>query len=83
MNSDRQAQQTAGEKDVVKFSADIMRQALGAGLLDELNLDLVPIRLGEGNRWPERLGPQPLALKIERGVEGYGVTHRRYAVVRQ
>jgi dihydrofolate reductase len=58
----QQAKKTAGEKDVIISSADIMRQALKAGLLDELNIDLVPILLGAGNRLFEHLGTESIEL---------------------
>jgi dihydrofolate reductase len=78
----QQAKQTARDKDVVISSADIIWQALKAGLLDKINIDLVPILLGEVNRLFQHLGTEPLQLKIERVIEGQGVTHLRYAVVK-
>jgi dihydrofolate reductase len=77
----QQAKQSAAGKDVVISSADIMRQALQAGLLDEINIDLVPILLGDGNRLFQGLGTEPIELEIQRVIEGQGVTHLRYAVV--
>ena len=76
------AKETAGDKDVVISSADIMRQALYAGLLDEINIDLVPILLGEGNRLFEPLGTEPIELEVQHIIEGHDVTHMRYAVVK-
>jgi dihydrofolate reductase len=76
------AKKTAGDKDVVISSADIMRQALKAGLLDEITIDLVAILLGEGVRLFEHLGIEPIELQIKSVIEGDGVTHLQYAVVR-
>ena len=76
------AKDTARDKDVVISSADIMRQSLNAGLLDEINIDLVPILLGEGNRLFEPLGTEPIELAVQHIIEGHGVTHMRYAVVK-
>src|ERR1044072_1205006 len=43
------AKQAAGEKDVrVGGGVSTIRQYLGAGLIDELNLAIVPVLLGEG-----------------------------------
>jgi dihydrofolate reductase len=76
------AKKTAGDKDVVISSADIMRQALKGGLLDEINIDLVAILLGEGIRLFEHLGIEPIELEIKSVIEGTGVTHLQYAVLR-
>jgi dihydrofolate reductase len=76
------AKKTAGDKDVIISSADIMRQALYAELLDEINIDLVPILLREGNRLFEPLGTEPIELEVKHIIEGHGVTHMRYAVVK-
>ena len=78
----KKAKKTAGDKDVVISSADIMRQALKAGLLDEINIDLVAILLGEGIRLFEHLGIEPIELEMKSVIEGHGVTHLQYAVVR-
>jgi dihydrofolate reductase len=51
-----QAKQAAGDKDVqVIGGADIIQQCLNAGLCDELQIDLMPIFLGEGLRLFENL----------------------------
>jgi dihydrofolate reductase len=76
------AKKTAGDQDVVISSANIMRQALQGGLLDEINIDLVAILLGEGIRLFEHLGIEPIELEIKSVIEGDGVTHLQYALVR-
>jgi dihydrofolate reductase len=76
------ARKTAGDQDVVISSANIMRQALTGGLLDEINIDLVAILLDEGVRLFEHLGIEPIDLEIKSVIEGAGVTHLQYAVVR-
>ncbi len=68
----------AGDKGVyVMGGADVGRQYLAAGLLDEIRLHLVPVVLGGGVRLfaesPEQIGPQ-----ISRVVPGDGVTHLSY-----
>ncbi|MBV9790189.1 MAG: dihydrofolate reductase family protein [Chloroflexi bacterium] len=77
-----QARQVAGEKDVAVSSANIMRQCLKAGLLDEIHIDLVPVLLGDGIRMFEQLGSEPIELEQLRVVAGAGVTHLRYRVVK-
>jgi dihydrofolate reductase len=77
-----QAREAAGEKDVlVAGGASAIRQYLAAGLLDELDLHLSPVVLGDGERLLDDLGS---AVKLEqlRAVEAPGVTHLYYRVVR-
>ena len=77
-----QAQQHAGDKDVAISTASIMQQALAAGLLDEIHIDLVPVLLGMGIRLFENLGTAPIKLEQTRTVESMGVTHLTYRVVK-
>ena len=49
-NAIEQAQAVAGDKAVALNSPDIARQALKAGLLDELSLHIVPVLMGGGVR---------------------------------
>ncbi|MBC6450917.1 dihydrofolate reductase family protein [Actinokineospora xionganensis] len=77
-----QARAVAGDKDVyVMGGADVGRQYLAAGLLDEVRLHMVPVVLGGGVRLfgdaPEQVG-----LEISRVVPGDGVTHLSYRVTR-
>jgi dihydrofolate reductase len=64
---------------VVGGGADIARQLLAAGLVDELQLHVVPVMLGAGLRLFE---PSAGAhrLRVLRVVESSGVTHLRYAI---
>jgi dihydrofolate reductase len=76
------ARTAAGEKDVlIAGGADTVQQFLSAGLLDELQIDLVPIVLGDGRRFFENL-PTDLRLEPIRVVDGPGATHIRYRPVR-
>jgi dihydrofolate reductase len=43
-----QAKAAAGDKDVVVIGANLVQQCLRAGLLDEIQLDMVPVVLGGG-----------------------------------
>ena len=60
----------------------IVQQCLKAGLLDEIQIDLAPILLGAGIRLFEHLGPKPIELESTEVIEGAGVTHLRFQVVR-
>ena len=76
-----QARDAAGGKDVMLWGgAEVANQYLAAGLLDELELHVVPLLLGGGARLFDGLGP---AVKLEqvRAVEAPGVTHLKYAAV--
>ncbi|HZQ06247.1 MAG TPA: dihydrofolate reductase family protein [Anaerolineae bacterium] len=77
----QQAKQYAGAKDVVISSANIMQQALKAGLLDEIYMDLAPVLLGKGIRLFDRL-TEPIELEPIHVIEGKGVTHLGFRVVR-
>ena len=75
------AKQIAGEKTVAVNSGQMARQALEAGLLDEVGFDLVPVILGAGTRFFAGLEHMPMELEGPiLHVEGIGVTHLRYRV---
>jgi len=74
------AKEAAGEKDVLVHGAGTAQLALAAGVLDELQIHLVPVLLGEGRRLFEHLGADHIELEPIRVVEGEGVTHLRYRV---
>jgi len=72
-----QAREAAAGKDVtLAGGADVGRQYLAAGLVDELDLSVVPLLLGSGARLLEGLGG--LRLEQVRAVEAPGVTHLTY-----
>jgi dihydrofolate reductase len=76
-----QARAAVGDKDIqIHGGAETGRQFLAAGLLDEFELDVVPMLLGDGERLLEGLDP---AVKVElvRAVDAPGVTHLKYRVV--
>jgi len=76
------ARETAGDKNVVVASSKIAQQCLNAGLLDALNVDLVPVLLGQGVRWFDDLAKTPVHLDDPAVIEGNGVTHLAYRVRR-
>lgn len=78
-----QARRAAGDKDVaVAGGASTVQQYLAAGLLDELDLHVVPVLLGAGERLLDRLDPAKVKLELIRSLEGPGVTHIKYRVVK-
>ena len=76
------ARAVAGDKDVAVGAASIVQQCIRAGLLDEIHVDLVPILLGGGVRLFEHLGGEPIELENSRVIEGDGVTHLTFRVVK-
>jgi dihydrofolate reductase len=78
----RKAKEAAGTKDVGVAAGDLARQALDAGLLDEIHVDLVPVLLGSGTRLVGDLSRTPVKLETRRVRESTGVTHIQYAVAR-
>ena len=78
----RQARKAAGDKNVDVIGASIAQQCLNAGLLDEIQVDLAPVLLGGGVRLFDHLDTAPIALEPLAVVQGLGVTHLRYRVVK-
>jgi dihydrofolate reductase len=76
------ARATAGEKSVVIASPDIAQQALQLGLLDEIAISLVPVLLGDGIPFFAKHDGAPAALAGPEVVQGSGVTHLRFQVVK-
>lgn len=76
------AKSTAGDKDVAVGAASVVQQCIRAGLLDEIHVDLVPVLLGDGVRLFEHLGMVPIELERTEVVEGAGVTHLTFRVVK-
>jgi len=77
-----QAKGVAGEKDVGVVGASLVQQCIRAGVLDEIHIDLVPVLLGDGVRLFDHLGTEPLDLESSRVIEGAGVTHLTFRVVK-
>ncbi len=77
-----QARQAAGDKDVGVGGTTIVQQALLAGLIDNIRIHLAPVLLGAGIRLFDRLGPDPIALESTGVIEGTGVTHLQFRVVK-
>jgi dihydrofolate reductase len=76
------AKAAAGDKDVLVHGAKVAQLALAAGVLDELEIHLIPVLLGQGRRLFDGLGPEHIELKPTRVIDAPGVTHLRYRVRR-
>ena len=78
-----QAKQAAGDKNVLVHGSGIARIALAAGVLDEIELHVIPVLFGQGRRLFEGLAAEQIELERTRVLEGErGVTHVRYRVQR-
>jgi dihydrofolate reductase len=75
-----QAKAAAGSRDVMLHGAATAQACLRAGLLDELQLQLVPVLLGQGRRLFDNLPPDHVELELLRALDGPGVLHLRYRV---
>jgi dihydrofolate reductase len=78
-----QAKIVAGDKGVAVGAASIVQQCIKAGLLDEVTVNLVPVLLGDGVRLFDHLGPAPIELESTGVIEGSGVTHLSFRVVKE
>ncbi len=75
-----QAKEAAGGKDVrLGGGAEAAQQYLAAGLIDELQVNIVPVLLGDGARLFENVGTD-LELEQDRVVHTPEATHIRYRV---
>jgi dihydrofolate reductase len=78
-----EARATAGDRDVVVMGgADVIRQLVKAGLVDELRIHLVPVLLGDGTRLFEQMGPEHIELECTRVIGAPGVTHLTFRVAK-
>jgi dihydrofolate reductase len=79
-----QAVAAADGKDItLGGGASTVRQCIAAGLLDVLQINLVPILLGGGERLLDGLAGAPVGFERTRVLEAPGVTHLQYRVVKR
>ena len=62
--------------------AGIVQQCIKAGLLDEIHVDLVHVLLGGGVSLFDHLGTGPIDLQSTRVIDGTGVTHLTFRVIK-
>jgi dihydrofolate reductase len=74
------AREIAGGKDVTIASADVIQQALGLGLVDEVCISLVPVLFGEGVPHFSKLDRGHVMLEDPVVVQGRRALHLRYPV---
>jgi dihydrofolate reductase len=74
------AKDVADGKDVLVHGALTARLALAAGVLDELQIHLIPVLLGQGHPLFGDMPPDRIELELLRAQDGDGVLHMRYRV---
>ena len=75
-----QAKAAAGGRDIMLHGAATAQACLRAGLLDEMELHLVPVLLGQGRRLFADLPPDHIELELLRALQAPDVLHLRYRV---
>lgn len=75
-----QAKAAAGDRNVLLHGAAVAQECLKAGLLDEMELQLMPVLLGQGRRLFDAMPPDHHELDLVRSREGAGVQYLRYRV---
>jgi dihydrofolate reductase len=77
-----QARAGAGDKNVgIGGGANTVQQFVRAGLVDEIQVHIAPLLLGDGLRLFEQLG-EPIDLEWDRVIDSPAVTHLRFRVRR-
>jgi dihydrofolate reductase len=77
-----QAKAVAGDRDIsIAGGASCGRQAIKAGLVDEIDLQVSPVLLGSGERLLDGFEPGEPKLELARVLEAPGVAHVRYRVL--
>jgi dihydrofolate reductase len=75
----KQAREAAGDRDIrIAGGADVIQQYLDMGVIDELEIALVPVLLGSGRRLFENLHDSLPQLRIDSVLNGPAATHLRY-----
>ncbi len=78
-----QAKAAAGDKDVTVIGgAQVIQQCLNAGLLDVLEIGLIPVLLGDGLRLFENLDTEHIRLERIEVIESAAWTDLRFRVVK-
>jgi dihydrofolate reductase len=78
-----QARAAAAGKDVsLGGGADVAQQYLRAGLIDQVQINLVPVLLGDGERLLDGVAGADVRLECVAAVAAPGVTHLSYRVRR-
>ncbi len=75
-----QAKAFAGSRNVALTAGNLAGQAIGAGLVDEVSVSLVPAVFGSGVRFFGDYAGSPVLLDNPQVVQGDRVTHLHYRV---
>ena len=75
-----QAKTAAGDRNVMLHGADTVQRCLQAGVLDEMEIHVVPVLLGQGRRLFDHLRADHIVLELSRIVDAPGVTHLHYRI---
>jgi dihydrofolate reductase len=79
----KKAKAAAGDKDVtVMGGANLAQQYLKAGLVDDIQIHLVPVLFGEGTRLFDHLGSEQRKLVPIQVLDAPGVTHLRFRLAK-
>ena len=77
-----QAKAAAGDRNVVVIGgANTAQHLLKAGLIDEIDMDVMPVLLGAGLRLFEHLGTEPIELETTEVSQSDGLIHLRFRVL--
>jgi dihydrofolate reductase len=77
-----EARRRAGDRTVALTAGDVGGQALAAGLVDEVAMDVVPVVFGSGRRYFGSVDGQIMLEDPDVVVRGNRVLHLRYRVPR-
>jgi dihydrofolate reductase len=66
----------------VMGGAEMGQQYIGAGLVDEISIHLVPVLLGDGTRMFEHFGSERIQLENARVIETPQATHLRFRIIK-
>ena len=78
-----QARATAGSKDIsIMGGANIAQQYFKANLIDEIEIQLIPVLLNGGVRLFEHTGSTPIRLENVKAVQTAAATHLHFRVVK-
>lgn len=77
-----QAKAAAGDRDILVHGAYTAQECLKAGLLDVIEIQLMPVLLGQGRLLFDHLRPEHIELELVRTLEASKVLHLRYEVRR-
>ena len=75
-----QARAFPGDRDVSLTAGNLAGQALRAGLIDEVRIDLVPVVFGSGVRYFGNYDESTSLLEDPEVVQGERVTHLHYRI---